>query len=333
RAGQRHRLREYPDRQGSGGWRGRGGGIWVVSSQTGRLLLVSPRRDRVTRAFRVGVSPDGVTVGAGSVWVSDSAGAVVRLNPVTGRVQEIKVGGSPAAVAYADGAVWAASGRGSVVRIDPRTHLIRSIRVGNQPSGLAAAGGKVLVTVLPSLASHRGGTVTLDGAYTMTAADHFASDPAVGWDSVDWQMLAMTSDGLVGYRRVGGPAGDELVPDLARFLPVAAGHGPTDTIRLPAGIRDSNRQPLRPGDVRRAPQRLFILSRGGGPAAYFYSGIVGATFCERHPQSCTLSRGIVTNNQAGTVTYHLTAPDPDFLDKLAIPFADAVPADTPDHQV
>src|SRR5262249_10641159 len=286
RPGQRHRHRDHPARQCSGGCRGRGGGIWVVSSQTGRLLLVSPRRDRVTRAFRVGVSPDGVTVGAGSVWVSDSAGAGVGLNPVTGRVQQIKVGGSPAAVAYADGAVWAANGRGSVVRIDPQTHLIRSIRVGNEPSGLAAAGGKVLVTVLPSLASHRGGTLTLDGAYTMTAADHFASDPAVGWDSVDWQMLAMTNDGLVGYRRVGGPAGDELVPDLARFLPVAAGHGTPYTFRLRAGIRYSNGQPVRPEDFRRALERVFILNHGGGPAAYFYSGIVGATSCERHPQSC-----------------------------------------------
>jgi peptide/nickel transport system substrate-binding protein len=310
-----------------------GGGVSVASSQTGRLLLVSLRRDRVTRAFRVGVSPDGVTVGAGSVWVSDSAGTVGRLNPVTGGVQQIRVGGSPAAVAYADGAVWAANGRGSVVRIDPQTHLIRSIRVGNEPSGLAAAGGKVLVTVLPSLASHCGGTLTLDGAYTMTAAAHFASDPAVAWDSADWQMLAMTNDGLVGYRRVGGPAGDELVPDLARFLPVAAGHGTTYTFRLRAGIRYSNGQPVRPEDVRRALERVFILNHGGGPAAYFYSGIVGATSCERHPQSCTLSRGIVTNDQAGTVTFHLTAPDPDFLDKLAIPFADAVPAETPDHQL
>jgi peptide/nickel transport system substrate-binding protein len=41
----------------------------------------------------------------------------------------------------------------------------------------------------------------------------------------------------------------------------------------------------------------------------------------------------VTNDQAGTVTFHLTTPDPDFLDKLALPFADAVPAGTPLHAV
>jgi ABC-type transport system substrate-binding protein/DNA-binding SARP family transcriptional activator/streptogramin lyase len=309
------------------------GGIWVASGQAGRLLLVDPRRGRVTRAFPVGVTADDVAVGAGSIWVSDPGGAVARLNPVTGRVQQIKVGGSPAAIAFADGAVWVANGLGSVFRIDPRTRLVRSVHLGNEPSGLGIAGGSVLVTVLPSLASHRGGTLTLVSSLTLTAAGHDWSDPALAWDGYDWQMLAMTNDGLVGYRRVGGPAGDQLVPDLARYLPVTAGNGTAYTFRLRAGIRYSNGRLVRPEDFRRALERVFILNHGGAPAAYFYSGIVGAAACERHPQSCTLSRGIVTNDRAGTVTFHLTAPDPDFLDKLALPFADAVPAGTPDRQL
>jgi peptide/nickel transport system substrate-binding protein len=205
--------------------------------------------------------------------------------------------------------------------------------VGNEPSGLAAAGGNVLVTVLPSLASHRGGTLTLVASFTMTVAGHFWSDPAVAWDSADWQILAMTNDGLVDYRRVGGPGGNQLVPDLARALPVPADNGTTYAFRLRAGIRYSNGQLVRPEDFRRALERVFVLNHGGGPAAYFYSGIVGAGACEQHPQSCTLSRGIVTSDRAVTDTFHLTAPDPDFLDKLAIPFADAVPAGTPDRQL
>ena len=307
------------------------GGIWVASGQAGRLLLVDPRRDRVTRAFPVGVSPDDVTVGTGGVWVSDSGGTVARLNPVTGRVQQIKVGGSPAAIAFGDSAVWVASGAGTVVRIDPRTLQASSIHVGNEPSGLAVAGGNVLVTVLPSLASHRGGTLTLVASFTMTSAAHFWSDPAVAWDSKDWEILAMTYDGLVGYRRVGGPVGDQLVPDLARALPVPSDNGTTYTFRLRSGIRYSNGQLVRPEDFRRALERVFILNHPGVLPSSFYSGIVGAAACEQHPQHCTLSRGMVTNDQAGTVTFHLTAPDPDFLDKLALPFADAVPATTPDH--
>jgi YVTN family beta-propeller protein len=307
------------------------GGIWVASGQAGRLLFVDPRGNRVSRAFRVGAAPDGVAVGAGTVWVSDPGGIVARLNPVTGRVQQIKVGGSPAAIAFADGAAWVADGLGSVLRIDPRTHQIRSVQVGNEPSGLAAAGRNVLVTVLPSPASHRGGTLRLVASFTMTAAGHFWSDPARAWEPWDWQMLAMTNDGLVGYRRVGGPAGDQLVPDLARALPVPVGNGTTYTFRLRAAIRYSNGQPVRPEDFRRAIERVFILNRGPGPASYFYSGIVGATACEQHYQDCTLSAGIVTSDRAGTVTFHLTAPDPDFPDKLALPFADAVPAGTPDR--
>ena len=33
------------------------------------------------------------------------------------------------------------------------------------------------------------------------------------------------------------------------------------------------------------------------------------------------------------MTFHLAAPDPEFLYKLALPFADAVPDGTPDHQI
>jgi peptide/nickel transport system substrate-binding protein len=41
----------------------------------------------------------------------------------------------------------------------------------------------------------------------------------------------------------------------------------------------------------------------------------------------------VTDDAARTVTFHLVAPDPEFLDKLALPFASVVPAGTPPHDV
>jgi peptide/nickel transport system substrate-binding protein len=46
-----------------------------------------------------------------------------------------------------------------------------------------------------------------------------------------------------------------------------------------------------------------------------------------------LARGIVSDDAANTITFHLSAPDPDFLYKLAFPWADAVPADTPDRSL
>jgi ABC-type transport system substrate-binding protein/DNA-binding SARP family transcriptional activator len=304
------------------------GGIWVTSPDSGQLLLVDPRTNHVSQDFRVGVSPGEVAVGAGGVWVSLFGGAVARVDPVTGRMRMIRVGDTPAGITYADGAVWAADSRGgSVQRIDPQTGSVRSIRVGNEPAVLAPSGRGVLVTVLPSLASHRGGTLTLIA--NLSPHDQ-TTDPAAAWMPPIWQMLSVTNDGLVSYRRTGGPAGDTLVPDLATALPAPADGGRTYTFQLRAGIRYSNGTPVRPEDFRRAIERVFAINAG---PAFYYTGIIGAGQCARAPAHCDLASGIVTNDKADTVTFHLTAPDPEFLYKLAFPFADAVPAGTPDHQV
>ena len=305
-------------------------GIWVASPDSGQLLLVNPRTNRVSHSFPVGVSSAGVAVGAGSVWVSDPGGAVARVDPVTGRVRRVRTGSSPAGIAYANGAVWVADSRGGTVwRIDPQTGSARPIPVGNEPAALAPAGGGVLVTVLPSLASHRGGTLTL----TAQLSPHDqATDPAAAYSIPMWQMLSVTNDGLVGYRRTGGPAGNSLVPDLATGLPTPVSRGTTYTFHLRPGIRYSNGTPVRPEDFRHAIERVFRLNYLSG-AAGLYASIVGANRCTRTPGHCDLARGIVTSDKTNTITFHLTAPDPDFLYKLAFAFADAVPPSTKDHLI
>ena len=306
------------------------GGVWVAGADTGSLMLVDPRANRVSRAVPVGGSPAGVAVGAGSVWVADVSGTVARIDPQTGKVRAIRLAGQPAGIAYADGAVWVANSLGgSVVRIDPRTGSVQPIHVGNQPAAVTAAGGDVLATVLPSPASHRGGTLTLIA--NLSPHDQ-AADPALAYTIPMWQMLSVTNDGLVGYRRTGGPAGNTLVPDLARALPAPADDGRTYTFHLRPGIRYSTGVPVRPEDFRRAIERDFRLNYLGGGAGW-YAGIAGAGWCERAPSRCDLASGIVTNDTTNTITFHLTAPDPGFLYKLAFPFADPVPARTPDRPI
>jgi ABC-type transport system substrate-binding protein/DNA-binding SARP family transcriptional activator/DNA-binding beta-propeller fold protein YncE len=305
-------------------------GIWVTSADTGRLLLTDPGRNRVSNAFPIGGLPGGVAVGAGSVWVADASGTVARFDPLTGRARKTRVGGSPVGVAYADGAVWVANSLGGgVSRIDPQTGATQLIHLGNDPTDLAAAGDDVWATVLPSLVSHRGGTLTV-----IAQPDHvMPADPAVAYFLVSWQMLSMTNDGLVGYRHVGGLAGDTLVADLATALPVPVDGGKTYMFKLRSSIKYSNGAPVRPEDFRRAIERVFSINHGSvGPTA-FYIGILGGVQCERTPSHCDLARGIVTDDAANTITFHLTAPDPEFLYKLAFPFADAVPAGTPDHEI
>ena len=75
-------------------------------------------------------------------------------------------------------------------------------------------------------------------------------------------MLSLTNDGLVGYRRVTGLAGDELVPDLATALPRPTDGGTTYTFHLRAGISYSSGALVKPEDFRLAIERVFDLTAG-----------------------------------------------------------------------
>ena len=132
----------------------------------------------------------------------------------------------------------------------------------------------------------------------------------------------MTNDGLVAFNQASGPAGTQLVPDLAVSLPTPTDGGRTYTFRLRRNIRYSNGSPLKASDFRSTIERDFKL---GGMCQY-YDGIVGAARCEKSPKRCDLSRGIVADDAARTVTFHLVAPDPEFLLQAAPLVGDVVPA-------
>jgi peptide/nickel transport system substrate-binding protein len=115
------------------------------------------------------------------------------------------------------------------------------------------------------------------------------------------------------------------VPDLATSLPTPTDGGRTYTFLLRSGIRYSTGRPVQATDFRSTLERDYAL---GSPTSD-YDGIVGGARCRKHPQRCDLSRGIVTNDAARTVTFHLVRPDPNFLDELASQFAYVLPGSTP----
>ena len=171
-------------------------------------------------------------------------------------------------------------------------------------------------------ASHRGGTLaTIDGPVTTI-------DPAAATaeDLPPTRLFGLTNDGLVTLNHVARPQGTRLVPDLALALPAPTDGGRTYTFRLRPGIRYSTGALVRPSDVTHSFERLFQL---GGAGAPYYQAISGAAACRKAPAGCDLSRGIVADDRAGTVTFHLTQPDPDFLPKLTLAFADVLPATVP----
>jgi peptide/nickel transport system substrate-binding protein len=306
-----------------GGVASGGKGIWVASSSTGQLLLVDPESNRVSQSIGIGNGPQGVATGGGSVWVANTPdGTVSRYEPSSGHIRKLTVGDAPAGVAYGDGSVWVANSLGGTVsRIDPQTGSSRLIRVGNQPTAVAPVGANAWVTVLPGRSSHRGGTLRIAAGSDGTP---YSADPKAFAGLTQWQLLSITNDGLVTYRRTGGLAGAQLVPDLSTAIPVPTDGGRTYTFQLRKGIHYSNGATVQPDDIRRGIRR--VLTPNNLYLASQYTGIVGARACLQKPKACNLGRGIETDRGAGTIAFHLTKPDPDFLYKLAFAMASAVPS-------
>jgi peptide/nickel transport system substrate-binding protein len=165
------------------------------------------------------------------------------------------------------------------------------------------------------------------GVFTILANSAFGvADPAQNYTLQEWQLLINTHDGLVGFEHVGGIAGTKIVPDLATSIPVPTNGGKTYLFHIRRGIKFSNGQVLKPSDFVTTFERQFTVP-GGNPG--FYSGIVGASSCST--SGCDLSKGVVPNDSNYTLTINLTAPDPELMDQLSLPFAYAVPADTSMH--
>ncbi|MFN2627090.1 MAG: BTAD domain-containing putative transcriptional regulator [Gaiellaceae bacterium] len=302
--------------------------VWVVSESTGSVAALDPTSGVVLDRIGVGVDPDAVSAGAGFVWVANRAdGTISKIDSRTGAVTDtIQVGRNPDGIAAGAGGVWVANGGdGTLTRIDPSNDTARTVRTSNRPQGLAFAGDRVYVAVGSSGLEHRGGTLRV-----LAGAPDFI-DPALAYFSASWSILTMTNDGLVAFRRVGGAQGAQLVPDLAGSLPTPTHGGTTYTFQLRPGIRYSNGKLVEPADFRRALERVFEVRPVSG-GAQLYREIVGATRCAPG-KTCGLSKGVITDDRARSVTFHLSAPDADFLTKLALPFAFAVPPGTPAHDV
>ncbi len=177
----------------------------------------------------------------------------------------------------------------------------------------------------PSQASneqHRGGTMRL---VAVAAGGTF--DPQINYTLQYWQLYQSLYDGLVTFKHAAGSEGFTIVPDLAEEMPKPTNDGKTYVFKLRKGIKFSNGQDLTVKDVVASFQRIFKVS--SPTAGSFYNGIVGADACLKTPATCTLDGGVVADEANNTVTINLVAPDAEIFDKLSVPHAVILPADTP----
>jgi YVTN family beta-propeller protein len=358
-------VQTIPVGGGPGGIVYAAGSIWVANTGDGTITRIDPTSGRRTKTLQIAATE--LAFGAGTLWASErAAGQVVRIDPTTGKqVALIQVGNGPTGIAYGDGAAWVANSLdgtvsridpdtnsvtaavpagngpaavavdargiwvsdqfdGNVVRIDPgRNQVAQRVSVGSRPLGLAMSGDTVLVAVRHGGAGHRGGTLVVR-ADRPSVVDSI--DFALSGATYTFPFLRMTGDGLVALNQVSGLAGAQPVPDLATSLPSPTDGGHTYTFLLRPGIRYSNGRPVQATDFRSTFERDYALDYGN---VNDYNEIVGGAQCRKRPKRCDLSRGIVADDVAHTVTFHLVRPDPDFLYKLAFPAAYVLPGGTP----
>lgn len=306
------------------------GGLWVTNSASGSVSHIDAQQGVEVQQVPVGDGPEGIAAGPSGVWVANGLdGTVSRIDPDTHAVkQKIDVGGTPGGLALDARHVWISDGSdGSLSRIEIGSGSVARILVGDEAAGVDIGGRHLWLSLQAAEASHRGGTFK-----ATAAADVFDTiDPALAYQYLSWNVLSLVADGLVGFRRTGGLQSATLVPDLARAIPRPTNEGKTYSFRLRSGIRYSDGKTVRASDFRRALERVFSTKNrddsSGGRG--YYAGIAGTDACSPGKR-CDLTRGIVADDEAGTVTFNLTAPDPNFLYALALPFASAVPVDTPD---
>ena len=288
------------------------GVIWIASHDAGTVTEIDPRTHAEIATVHVGQGPAALAFGGHSVWVANKlSGTVTRIDPKTATViGTVATGSGPTALAFAGGKLWVANEfSGTVSRINPVSGLIdTTVSVGGSARSLAIAGSTVWVGVSP-IATHRGGKLVLLGSRRF-----FSIDPQVDDEATAPEYLGLAYDGLVAYDHTAGSNGLQLVPDLALGLPAPTDGGRTYVFQLRPGIRYSDGTPLRASDFARAMPRLFRVE---SPVRGSFTGLIGGRACLLTPARCVLPRGVVANDATRTVTFRLTAPDPDFLFKLA----------------
>ncbi|MDX6299764.1 MAG: hypothetical protein QOF53_978, partial [Nocardioidaceae bacterium] len=304
--------------------------VWVANGRAGSVTRVEVRtREPMYAPIPVGSGPRGIVRSGDDVWVADELSqSVTRISIPTRRTHSIDVGDGPTALAVHRGAVWVAEKySGDLVRIDPDTEKTTRLDVRGAVRGLAVVAGRLwVVSGAAASPAHRGGILRV--AAGPLPGHNSGIDPANVYDLTTGHAIRAVYDGLLAYHYASADS-QVLVPDLATSVPEPTDGGRTYTFNLHPGVRYSTGRRVKASDFARGVQRALFAREGNSG---FYAGIVGGQACIDDHRTCDLSKGVVADDAEGRVTFHLTAPDPQFNHKLTLLVVPAPPG-TPMHTI
>lgn len=144
------------------------GSLWVTSHDTGLIPKIDPATQRITRVFKVGAKPAGLTLCKGRIWVGHGGDAtwLTEIRPATNAVRQVDVGTTnPGWPRCIQGTLWVTAS-GTLLKVDAASGRVQArLRLGGTLAE-AAEGPDALVWVTDKERSlvHRiyahGGTVT-----------------------------------------------------------------------------------------------------------------------------------------------------------------------------
>jgi YVTN family beta-propeller protein len=301
--------------------------LWVANSADGTVTRIDPETQVVAATIPVGHGPDAVAVNAAGVWVANAGDdTLVRINPDTDAVAATApVGDGPAAVLATATALWVANARDdTVMRLDPRSGAVtKTIHLGGSPTALVSAAGRVWVTVAPAPPP----PPVAGGTAQFTMQDDFSSlDPALVQDASTVELMYATCANLVTHPDKPGPAGSQIVPEVAEAVPAPTDGGRTYTFTIRSGFRFSphSNAAVTAQTFKATIERVAnpVLN---SPFASYFSGVFG--YHDYVTGKAPGLSGVVARGDTLTIT--LSQPDGSFLANLAGGAACAVPSGTP----
>jgi peptide/nickel transport system substrate-binding protein len=268
-----------------------------------------------------------VEFAGGAAWTaSDEVGKVWRVNP-SGRATEYDVGIGSRALAPLGDTMWiAVQDQGKLIGIDVTTGTKREITIGHQVWTVASDGDELMVAVDRTPEER---IAALDGEVLTIAAPFgpfYTPDPPVNASFEYRQTVDATCAPLLRYRNEPAPAGWELVPEVAVAMPDVSADGRTYTFTIRDGFAFS--PPV--GEPVTAEHYRFAIERALDPrmeawGAQFLDDVEGA-IAYRAGEADHVS-GIQVEGES--LTFQLTEPSGDFLDRLALTYYCPVPLGTP----
>jgi peptide/nickel transport system substrate-binding protein len=152
-------------------------------------------------------------------------------------------------------------------------------------------------------------------------------DPSLDFTTQGAEVHWLTHLGLFTYAHASGSAGYQVIPAIATALPTITDGGKTYTVTIRQGLKYSDGTPLKASDLKFGIERAIKLGWSAASFITSASNVVGATDYSKGKTSSI--SGIVPDDAAGKITFHLSAPYGAFLNVLAVPGVSFLPPSTP----